>query len=95
MRNKMVSVFDVNAQQLVEKVAAELKKIEGIEAPEWAQFVKSGAHRERPPARADWWYIRAASILRTIYKKGPVGVSKLRSKYGGASNMVIHSPPLS
>lgn len=34
----------------------------------------------------DWWYIRAASILRTIYRNAPVGVSKLRSKYGGAKN---------
>lgn len=81
-----MSVFDVDAQKLIEKVAAELRKIEDIEAPEWAQFVKSGAHRERPPQREDWWYIRAASILRAIYKKGPIGVSKLRSKYGGAKN---------
>ena len=81
-----MSVFDVDAQKLVEKVAAELKKIKEMEAPEWSQFVKSGAHKERPPQREDWWYIRSASILRTIYKKGPVGVSKLKSKYGGAKN---------
>jgi small subunit ribosomal protein S19e len=54
--------------------------------PEWARFVKTGSHNERPPVRVDWWYIRAAAILRTIYKNGPVGISKLRSKYGGAKN---------
>jgi len=32
-----------------------------------------------------WWYIRAASILRTLYLRGgnPVGVERLRAKYGG------------
>ncbi len=79
----MVAVFDVPAQKLVEKVALELKKLPELDAPEWTIFVKTGVHKERPPERADWWHIRAASVLRTIYKSGPIGVSKLRSKYGG------------
>lgn len=54
--------------------------------PEWAQFVKSGSHRETLPKNPDWWYIRAASILRMTYKEGPIGVGKLRNKYGGRKN---------
>lgn len=43
-------------------------------------------HKERPPAREDWWYVRAASILRKLYKQGPIGVAKLRKYYGGRKN---------
>jgi small subunit ribosomal protein S19e len=57
-----------------------------IEMPEWAQFVKTGTHRETLPKNPNWWYIRAASILRVINEKGPVGVGKLRVRYGGRQN---------
>jgi len=80
----MVSVFDVKPQELAKEVAQELKT--KIQAPAWTAFVKTGMHKQRPPMNKDWFYIRAASILRTIYKDGPVGVSKLRSKYGGLKN---------
>ena len=43
-------------------------------------------HKERPPVKNDWWYVRAASILRKIYRLGPIGVSKLRVNYGGKKN---------
>ena len=51
--------------------------------PDWAKFSKTGTHKERPPMDPEWWYKRAAAILRTVYIKGPIGVSKLRIKYGG------------
>lgn len=82
----MVTINNVDASELVEKTAEELKKIEDIKPPLWASFVKTGAHKERPPANKDWWYVRAASILRTISKLGPIGVSKLRTRYGGKRN---------
>lgn len=80
----MVLPTDVSPQELAREVANALK--EKITAPKWVVFVKTGAHKERPPLEKDWWHIRAASVLRTIYRSGPVGVSKLRSKYGGAKN---------
>jgi small subunit ribosomal protein S19e len=43
-------------------------------------------HKERPPLKNDWWYVRTASVLRQIYRFGPIGVSKLRTKYGGKKN---------
>lgn len=79
-------MYDVDAQELIEKAAEELKKIPEIKPPEWATFVKTGMHKERPPVKNDWWYSRTASILRTVYRLGPVGVSKLRTKYGGKKN---------
>lgn len=67
-------------------IAEELKKMKTISPPEWAIFVKTGISKERPPARADWWYVRAAAVLKAVEKLGPVGVSKLRTKYGGKKN---------
>ena len=43
-------------------------------------------HKERPPMSDEWWYMRTASVLRAVYRLGPVGVSKLRTKYGGRKN---------
>ncbi len=77
-------VFDVSTNELIEKAAVELKK--ELDMPSWAHFAKTGNHKERPPVDDDWWYIRAAAILRTVYLRGPVGVSKLRTKYGGNKN---------
>ncbi|MBD3354551.1 30S ribosomal protein S19e [Candidatus Woesearchaeota archaeon] len=78
-----MSIHDVYPNELIEKTAEELKKIEAIKPPTWSVFAKTGAHKERAPLEKDWWYTRAAAILRTICILGPIGVSKLRTKYGG------------
>ncbi|MEM0231460.1 MAG: 30S ribosomal protein S19e [Candidatus Woesearchaeota archaeon] len=72
--------------ELIPKVAEELKKLSEIKPPEWTPFVKTGVHKERPPVQKDWWYIRSAAVLISVGKLGPVGVSKLRTKYGGRKN---------
>ncbi|MBW3015734.1 30S ribosomal protein S19e [Candidatus Woesearchaeota archaeon] len=72
--------------ELIEKVAEELKKMPEMQPPEWATFVKTGRHKERPPFERDWWFTRAAAILRKVAKLGPIGVSKLRTEYGGRKN---------
>ena len=82
----MVNFNDVNANQLVEALSEEMKNVSGIEAPEWSKFVKTGPQAERMPDNPDWWYLRTASVLRKIAILGPVGVSKLRVKYGGRKN---------
>lgn len=82
----MTTMYDVDAQELIKKAAEELKKVQELKAPAWAPFVKTGNHKERPPMDSLWWYARAASVLRTVYRLGPVGVSKLRTKYGGRKN---------
>ena len=82
----MVTIYDVDPSELINRAAGELKKIEQIKAPEWALFVKTGTSRERPPVDKDWWYVRAASILRKVSILGPIGVNKLRKKYGGMKN---------
>lgn len=76
-------VRDVNPQKLTKKLGEELKSRDEIEPPEWSHFVKTGPQKERPPEESDWWYLRSASILRRVFEKGPIGVSRLRSFYGG------------
>ena len=78
-----MAVFDVYPNDLIKEAAEELKKIPEIKPPEWIGFVKTGRHKERVPANSDWWHTRAAAVLRSVYKLGPIGVSKLRTKYGG------------
>lgn len=79
----MTTVYDVPAETLISSVAVKLKSDQKVKPPEWARFAKTGAHKELSPDNADWWFVRCASILRRIYIDGPVGVSRLRSFYGG------------
>ncbi len=89
----MSTIHDVEPQTLIEGVSKELKTIETVAPPAWSLACKTGVNRERPPANRDWWHIRAASILRRISLKGPLGVSKLRTVYGGKKRRG-HQPPI-
>ena len=82
----MASINDIGPEKANKKLAIELKKIKVINPPSWSAFVKTGNHNERPPENPDWWFVRAASILKNIYNHGPVGVSKMRTRYGGRKN---------
>jgi len=80
-----MSVYDIKPSELIEKLASHLKT--KINMPDWATFVKTSPGKERPPEKEDWYYIRAAAILRKIYmSKGPIGVNKLRTKFGNLKN---------
>jgi len=61
-----------------------MKEVPGVEQPEWSHFVKTGSHAERPPADSEWWYTRAASLMRKLYLHGPVGLGDLERAYGGS-----------
>ena len=80
----MTTVFDVPPEALIPKVADKLKQVAEITPPEWAPFVKTGPHREKPPEKPDWWHTRMAAILRKVYVNGPVGTSRLAASFGGA-----------
>lgn len=82
----MATMHDINPTQLVSQAAEELKKTKSVKMPEWAVVVKTGPAQEHAPAEKDWWYKRAASILRKVSLRGPIGVSKLRSMYGKKKN---------
>lgn len=53
-------------------------------------FWKTGWYKEYPPVDyQNFWYIRAASILRKLYRK-PIGVNHLKKEYGGRSPGYVH-----
>lgn len=79
----MTTVYDVPATALIDEAAAALRKNDSIAAPEWAAFVKTGVHKERPPVEDDWWEVRVAAVLRKVYTEGPIGTERLRQHFGG------------
>jgi len=87
----MVNPYDVPASELVSALAAHVKGLPEMTVPEWAHFIKTGSHAERPPQEPGWWYVRAASLLRKLYLHGPLGLSEFESAYGG-SKAVAYNP---
>ena len=61
----MAKVFDVPADIFINRLTQILKN-EDIIVPDWAPFVKTGYHAEKPPQNSEWWHVRCASILRKI-----------------------------
>jgi small subunit ribosomal protein S19e len=82
----MTSVYIVPARPLIENLAQKLHDNEHIKPPDWSLFVKTGRHRERPPVNQDWWFVRVAAVLRKIYLHSPIGVTHLRSMFGGRAD---------
>ena len=88
----MTTVYDVPADLLIKNTAEKLKSEDMVQPPEWANHVKTGIHKELAPLDGDWWYTRCASVVRRIYIDGPVGISKLRSFYGGKQRQGVSGP---
>ena len=80
----MVTLYDVPAEELIDAVAEQLR--EEIDEPEWVQFAKTGSYAELPPEQEEFFHRRAASVLRTVAVDGPVGVERLRTRYGGKAS---------
>ncbi len=79
----MTTVYDVPAADFISKLAEKLKENDNITPPEWAIYVKTGPHREKQPVEKDWWYTRAAAILRKIYMNSGIGAERLSAEFGG------------
>ena len=79
----MTTVYDVPPTAVIEAAAKRLHDIAEIQAPEWAPFVKTGIHTEKPPVQQDWWHTRVAAVLRKVYIEGPIGTERLRGHFGG------------
>lgn len=82
----MTTVYEVPPEKLIERVAEKLKEKPELKEPEKLKFIKSGVHREKAPEQQDWWYTRAAAILRKVYLKHRIGVSRLAAGFGGAQD---------
>ena len=84
----MANVYQVEPGKLI-GVAAQRLKAKGIAKPKYIDYVKSGPSRERIPDNKDFWYVRSASILRQVYLSGPIGVERLRTRYGSRKGHVV------
>ena len=79
----MTTFYDVPADLLNPALADKLSGMDGISRPQWADYVKTGIHRERPPTHSNWWEMRCAALLRKVGREGPIGVNSLAQAYGG------------
>lgn len=76
---------EVPADALIRRLSEYLKEnVRDVRPPSWAQLVKLGVHKESSPEDQDWWYVRAASILRKLaVSREAVGLSTFSVIYGG------------
>ncbi|OIO27528.1 30S ribosomal protein S19e [Candidatus Micrarchaeota archaeon CG_4_10_14_0_2_um_filter_60_11] len=84
-------VMDIAPGKAVEKIAAKLEKDGLLKQPAWAVY-KTGPARERVATEPGFWFKRAAGILRNFAANEgkPIGVQRLRNKYGGRRRHVVH-----
>tara|TARA_B110000444_G_scaffold60463_1_gene56372 strand:- start:566 stop:1060 length:495 start_codon:yes stop_codon:yes gene_type:complete len=79
----MTTLYDIPAEIFNPALAARLEETQSVSTPKWAEFVKTGVDRERPPSQENWWFLRSAAILRKLAREGPVGVTHLAQAFGG------------
>ena len=89
---KMADIRSIEAGKYNKLLAEKIKKSGDFEKPEWVDFVKTGPNRQRPTSEEDFWFKRAASILRQTYIRGIIGVQRLRTRYGGRKDRGVRPP---
>lgn len=82
----MSTIYELSANEYNQKLAEALKKFPEFEQPEWSLYVKTGVAKKRPPQEEDFWFKRAASILRQAYIQKTIGVNRLKTRYGSKKN---------
>lgn len=75
---------DIAAPRFIAAYAEVLKNNDKFVVPKWADLVKTGVHKELAPYDPDWYYIRAAAIVRKIYLRQGTGVGALKKRFGGS-----------
>ncbi|ABU81467.1 30S ribosomal protein S19e [Ignicoccus hospitalis] len=90
----MITPREVPPERFNQRLAMYLKeRFPEIRPPEWAMYAKTGCFKDRPPLDEDWWYYRAASILRKLYLAGrPLGIETFRTIYGGRQRRGVAPP---
>jgi small subunit ribosomal protein S19e len=87
-----IPIFEVCPHALNRVLAEHIKTSEILTIPKEVDIIKTGHGKEMPPADSDWYYKRAASIIRKLcintigeYKWG-VGIPTFASRYGCRKN---------
>ena len=52
----------------------------------WHDLIKTATYKELCPQDPDWYYVRAAAVVRKIYLRGGIGVGAFQKIYGGAKS---------
>mmetsp|Transcript_31874 Transcript_31874/g.31140 ORF Transcript_31874/g.31140 Transcript_31874/m.31140 type:complete len:116 (-) Transcript_31874:233-580(-) len=87
-----VNVKDVNSKEFIKQFAKYLKNGNKIKIPDWTGYVKTSCYKDLGPYDQDWLYTRAASVAYQLYIRGKVGVSALRTHYGGKARRGVNPP---
>jgi len=75
---------NIPASVFIQRLAKHIKdNVDQVQPQPWASIAKTSSHTPRQPENPEWWFTRAASILRKIYLNGPIGIEHLRADYGG------------
>lgn len=77
------SVKDVDPEMFIRSFGKYLKTHQKINYPKWCNYVKTGKGRQLAPQDEDWYYVKAASILRRLYLQPNTGVGSLRKQFSG------------
>ena len=84
--HKGANVREVPADAFISQLSAHIAKNKIVEAPKWADLVKTGCLKQMPPNETNWWYTRAASIARQVYLHPETSVEQLKNRYGANKN---------
>merc|ERR1712017_33910 len=81
--NEFVTLKDVPANDFIAAYADFLKRTNKIELPKWVDIVKTGHYHELSPYDEDWFYTRAAAIVRKLYIRPRLGAARMAKLFGG------------
>eukprot|EP01038_Epipyxis_sp_PR26KG_P007492 gene7492-10208_t len=79
-----ITVRDIAAPKFIAAYAEVLKNNDKFVVPKWADLVKTGVSKELAPYDPDWYFVRAAAIVRKIYLRQGTGVGALKKRFGGS-----------
>ncbi len=79
----MITAKMVPPDLLIKRLAEYLKEnVKEVQPAEWSFYAKTASYNERVPDNPEeWWYIRAASLLRKLYIRRTIGIERLRKEY--------------
>merc|ERR1711862_274229 len=81
--NDFITLKDVPTNDFIAAYANYLKKHNKITPPAWHDLVKTGHLHELAPYDEDWFFTKAAAVVRKVYIKPHLGVGKMAQLFGG------------
>ena len=85
-KRKGATVRDVPANKWVKAMASHFKREGKILVPTCTDFLKTSHGREKAPQNHDWYYYRAAAVLRRIYLRPGTGYGGMSKAFGNKKN---------